>query len=345
MNHYYFGGTGGAGGPGYANGVGGAGGDGMGASLNWEIHGDVVMNNAYHRGESGIHILHHFVASAAIHNSADSYPQPRCHPETRTKMLDDLWEWALDPDPATTVLWLYGPAGAGKSAIMQSLASQLKDAGRLGGSFFFKRGDATRGNAKTLFATIAYQVALSVPALRTPISQIVESDPSIVALSLEVQMRDLIFEPCRSNKNRDPIMMLIDGLDECEGHNIQVEILRIIRQLPSQEPSPLRFIIASRPEPHIREVVDAPPYPEVRRLNVEQSFHDVHKYLSDEFTRIHHEHDTMKNIPLPWPSWEILWELVYKSSGHFIYASTIIKFIDDKNYYEGPWRTKAFVIV
>ncbi|KAJ6484249.1 hypothetical protein C8R45DRAFT_1099386 [Mycena sanguinolenta] len=40
----------------------------------------------------------------------------------------------------------------------------------------------------------------------------------------------------------------------------------------------------------------------------------------------------MRNIPLPWPSWNILRGLVENSSGHFIYASTIIKFIDDKNY-------------
>ncbi|KAJ6471559.1 hypothetical protein C8R45DRAFT_1104524 [Mycena sanguinolenta] len=242
-------------------------------------------------------------------------------------------EWALDPDPKPTVLWLYGPAGAGKSAIMQTLAGRLKDAGVLGGSFFFKRGHAARGNARTLFATLASQLALNVRSLRTPISQIVESDPSIVALSIEVQMRKLVFGPCRSSTNRDPIMILIDGLDECEGHDIQVEILRIIRQLPSQEPSPLHFIIASRPEPHIREVFNTRLYSgHYRSVNVEQSFDDVHKYLSDEFARIHREHDTMGNIPLPWPSADVLEKLVHNSSGHFIYASTIVKFIDDKNY-------------
>ncbi|KAJ6471543.1 hypothetical protein C8R45DRAFT_908394 [Mycena sanguinolenta] len=333
MNNYINGGRGGGGGEGRGSGTGGAGGHGMGPSLNFDIQssGNFTVNNVQQR-ERGIDILHRAVALEAIHNSAESFPQPRCHPETRTTMLEDLQVWALDPNPETTVLWLYGPAGAGKSAIMQTLAGQLKDGGVLGGSFFFKRGHARRGNARTLFTTLAYQLALNVRSLRTPISQIVESNPSIVALSVGVQMRNLILEPCRSNRNRDPIIILIDGLDECEGHNIQLEILRIIGQSSSQEPCPLRFIIASRPEPHIREVVDAPLYLEVRRLNVEQSFEDVHKYLRDEFSRIHREHDTMKSIPLPWPSSEILWGLVQKSSGHFIYASTIIKFIDDKNY-------------
>ncbi|KAJ6456892.1 hypothetical protein C8R45DRAFT_781367, partial [Mycena sanguinolenta] len=116
---------------------------------------------------------------AAIHDSAESFPQPKCHPETRTKMLDDLRKWALESYPNTTILWLYGPAGAGKSAIMQTLARQLQDAGRLDGSFFFKRGHATRGNGQALFTTIAYQLGLNVSWLRTQIFGTVENNPSI----------------------------------------------------------------------------------------------------------------------------------------------------------------------
>ncbi|KAF7372976.1 putative nwd2 protein [Mycena sanguinolenta] len=306
MYNYIIGGSGGAGGGGYERGVGGAGGYGMGPSLNFDICpiGNFTMNNNVWQGERGIDIMHRTVALEAIHNSAESYPQPRCHPETRTRMLKDLRDWTSDPDSETTVLWLYGPAGVGKSAIMQTLAGQLKDAGVLGGSFFFKRGHATRGNAKTLFTTVAYQLALSVPSLRAPISQIVESDPSIVALSIEVQMQNVISKPSRSNWNfnQDSIIILIDGLDECEGHNIQVQILRLIQQSSSQDPSPLGFIIASRPEPHICQVFDSSSF-HYRPFNIEQSFHDVRKYLRDEFSRIHRDHLTMQNVSLPWPEY------------------------------------------
>ncbi|KAJ6456916.1 hypothetical protein C8R45DRAFT_1221981 [Mycena sanguinolenta] len=191
MNHYHFGGTGGAGGPGYANGVGGTGRDGMGASLNWDIHGDVIMDG----GERGIHILHRAAALGAMCVSAESFPQPRCHPETRTRMLEDLHNWALDRDPQHKILWLHGPAGAGKSAIMQTLSRKLGDAGRLGASFFFKRSDPARGNGKALFATIAYQLAINVPWLRVKISQTVENNPSIVQRTIEPQMIKLISEP------------------------------------------------------------------------------------------------------------------------------------------------------
>ncbi|KAJ6479143.1 hypothetical protein C8R45DRAFT_872950, partial [Mycena sanguinolenta] len=237
------GGQGGSGGDGHANGTGGAGGHGMGPSLSFDISvghftmhnnvhggddfevgdenavgkdpsrsGPLIHQNIHQYGDRGIDILHRTVASAAIHDSAESYPQPKCHPETRTKMLKDLHRWALDENARQKILWLYGPAGAGKSAIMQTLARQLEDARRLGSSFFFKRGDPIRGNGKTLFVTIAYQLALSVPYLRTQISRIAENDPSIVRRTIETQMTKLISEPCRSYRNDGHVTILIDGL-------------------------------------------------------------------------------------------------------------------------------------
>ncbi|KAJ6471473.1 hypothetical protein C8R45DRAFT_836390, partial [Mycena sanguinolenta] len=274
-------------------------------------------------------------ALAAIHDSAESFPQPKCHPDTRTKMLEYLYEWAVGRNAQFDILWLHGPAGAGKSAIMQTLASRLQAAGKLGGCFFFKHGHATRGNGRTLFATIAYQLALSVSWLRAPICQSVETDPSIVSAnsgSIETQMQRLIYQPCRLHANRSPVTIIIDGLDECEGPDIQKEILCAIRNSILEGPIPLRAIVASRPEPHIREAFDSRSYLH-RRFNVEQSFDDVRKYLCDEFLRIRLQHfQTMSSIPSPWPLPHVLEELVSKSSGHFIYASTIVKFIDDKNY-------------
>ncbi|KAF7378193.1 putative nwd2 protein [Mycena sanguinolenta] len=336
MNNHFVGGTGGAGGESHGNGMGGRGGEGIGASLNCDIRvrdGNFIMNNAYHHGSRGIEILHRTVALEAIHDSTDSFMEPKCHPETRTEMLKDLSDWAGDTHPKTTTLWLYGPAGAGKSAIMRTLATQLHEDGRLGGCFFFKRGHATRGNAKTLFTTIAYQLALNVESLWTPISKVVEKNPSIVARSMATQMQELISKPCCAHEHHDPIVILIDGLDECDGYGVQGEILRTIRNASSNHPILLRFIVASRPEPEISKMFPLPDHSRnYRRFNVEQSFDDVRKYLREEFSRIHRDHSTMAHIPSPWPEPNVLGELVRKSSGYFIYASTIIKFIDDENY-------------
>ncbi|KAJ7798155.1 hypothetical protein B0H13DRAFT_1674146, partial [Mycena leptocephala] len=257
-------------------------------------------------------------------------PQPKCHPETRTEMLEQLHKWSFKTDSQSSVLWLHGPAGAGKSAIAQSFCQRLEAEGRLGASFFFKRGHPSRGTGNRLFPTIAYQLALCLPELKQPISQIVENNPSIVDRALSTQLQKLITEPCRHSLCSRTLVIVIDGLDECEGQDIQQ---KIICSIGNQGLLPLRFFISSRPEPHIHEIFLGMLNNLHCPLNVNQSFEDVRKYLCDEFARIHREHyATMARVPHRWPSLDIIDKLVDKSSGYFIYASTVIKFIDDKNF-------------
>ncbi|KAJ7616558.1 hypothetical protein FB45DRAFT_757236 [Roridomyces roridus] len=127
-----------------------------------------------------------------MYDSAESFPQPRCHPETRRELLAHLSQ-RLD-DPKLRVLWLHGPAGAGKSAVMQTLCQRLQDAGRLGGSYFFKRGHPARSNGRVLFATLAYQLATLTPSLKSSISNRVEANPTLVSASIASQLQDLIVD-------------------------------------------------------------------------------------------------------------------------------------------------------
>ncbi|KAJ7738237.1 hypothetical protein DFH07DRAFT_85587 [Mycena maculata] len=319
--------------------------------------GNINNTHIQHHGEAGLHILHRGSAIDALHDSGERFPPPRCHPETRMELLDDVWNWVCGnesrrhttsawddyPDnwdqtaetrPDRKILWLYGPAGAGKSAVAQTLCQRLQEGGRLGGSFFFKRGHLSRGNAKKLFPTIAYQLAIVHPELNRAISQTVESDPATLDKSFSLQLEKLIVEPCCKALLDEPFCVVIDGLDECDSDIIQQEILRSISHAFHQSRIPLLFFIASRPEPHIQEVFNHPSVAGFHHsVNIQQSFHDVRKHLQDEFHRIHGEHsETMATVPLPWPSTAVLDHLVEKSSGYFIYAATIIRFIDDKDF-------------
>ncbi|KAF8193822.1 hypothetical protein K438DRAFT_1505217, partial [Mycena galopus ATCC 62051] len=81
-----------------------------------------------------LHILHHASAGDAFHDLAERYPQPMCHPEMWTRLLNDLWSWAPH---SSKILWLHGPAGSGKSTVVQTFCQKLEDRAQLGGSFFF----------------------------------------------------------------------------------------------------------------------------------------------------------------------------------------------------------------
>ncbi|KAJ7894592.1 hypothetical protein B0H14DRAFT_736986 [Mycena olivaceomarginata] len=251
-------------------------------------------------------------------------------------MVKDLYDWATGSETTQPVGWLYGPAGAGKSAVMQTLARQLQANNRLGGSFFFKRGHTTRGHAEALFVTLAYQLALHNDALKNQISQIVNEDSSITKQNMKDQLRKLIVEPYAKLKEEEKnavraFILLVDGLDECDNKLAQKEVLRLIQDVASEPNTALRFLVASRPESHIREALGPNLRPTIRSFNIRQSFDDVRTYFQDNFERIHHDHEkTMRSIPTPWPPEKVMKALVEKSSGYFIYAATVIKFVDDE---------------
>ncbi|KJA20451.1 hypothetical protein HYPSUDRAFT_142186, partial [Hypholoma sublateritium FD-334 SS-4] len=188
------------------------------------------------------------IAPSAFHNSADRHDPPKCHPRTREAILRKILDWARDPHNLQLLMWIYGPAGAGKSAIMQTLAGILEELGILGGSFFFFRGAAQRNEKTHLIATLAYQLSLSIPNFQHYIAETIDRDPSIFSRTLAVQMKALVTDPMFAAARDDPhsnqwcYVMLVDGLDECSPPESHKEIITLLSESTT---SPFRFIVAS----------------------------------------------------------------------------------------------------
>jgi hypothetical protein len=286
-------------------------------------------------------LSHAAVLEALFDYTGTGHPQPRCHPETRQKILDNMCKWVTNNKPKTPILWLSGAAGAGKSAIMRTTCQRLQDAGYLVGSFFFKRGDPIRDNANVLFTTLAYQLTSHSVDLHQSILQYVKTDPAIVKKDIEVQLGKLIVQPCLGLEHSTPVILLIDGLDECGDPNAQKQIMNLIGNTARRYPLTIQFIVASRPEAHIGEYLKEKLFSGVQCAYIEPSFTDVQTFLRAEFTRIHQTHSAMKDVPAPWPSDGNLDSLVQKSSGYFLYTSTVIKCVDNKH----SWPTERLKLI
>jgi hypothetical protein len=160
--------------------------------------------------------------SEILHDSADSLPRLRSQPESRTQMQSDtILRWWNDS--SHSVLWL--PEHWSGTLVVRNLCQSLEDSNRLGGAFFFQKDHPTRGNAKQLFSTLAYQLALKNRHLKPVISQCVEDDPSVVGRHMSVQLRKLVVDPLKTLRDSGPQIFVIDGLDECDTPDTQVEIL------------------------------------------------------------------------------------------------------------------------
>ena len=251
-----------------------------------------------------------------------------------------MFEWVTNLLRTSSVLWLRGPAGAGKTAIAQTFCEMIEKEGYLAGSFFFSRTVHGRNTAQYLFATIAYQLAIARPEIGERIEKAVASDPSITTKSIEIQLQKLIIEPLKGiDLSTRPTVIVIDGLDECEGESIQSYILQTFGSVFQHGVFPICFVISSRPEPWIRAEFDygqlarntwqisldqTPEVDEDVRTSLESGFADI---LNNPAHR-----QSMMNVPMPWPSPEDIDKLVDWSSGQFIYSTTILKFVGDPNF-------------
>jgi len=280
----------------------------------------------------GIQALSQAISHGAMHDSAERDPPPRCHPGTREKATEDIVRWIEEPTPSSAVLWISGRAGVGKSALMQRIAEL--DEIYFGGCFFFRRGTPGCNVKDHLFSTLAYQLATNVHGMVEPIDQAMMRDFSLPKRSAAVQLKRLIIEPIRLLPiPARPTIIIIDGLDECEDFNSQRDILTLIGQVTMDPNVAIRFIVASRPEHQIGDMFNKEPlFSRTRRLVLDEGYDtaaDIERYLRDKFDEIYScNRDIMPDVKTPWPLKDELQRLVWRASGQFIYAATVIKFVN-----------------
>ncbi|KAJ7086833.1 hypothetical protein B0H15DRAFT_342144 [Mycena belliarum] len=295
------------------------------------VSGNITNLSIASHGQNGLDILYCSVAADALYNSAERPPEPSCHPGTRESVLERLREWSIDASSEGTLMWLHGCAGVGKSAVAQAFAAHCDENSILGASFFFQRGNAARGTWKHFFPTLAYQLACAFPELRMAIQQVVEADRLIVGQAMRLQFQKLIVQPLKRAPPTIKPIIIVDGLDECDDRHAQVLLLELVVEALRDHPFPVRFLLASRPEPPIREVLDNLDICRYCGLRPDgTAFAEIQQYYLDEFTRIRQAHLSRGTVlDADWPGPVAIEQLVEKSSGTFIYASTVLRYVDD----------------
>ncbi|KAJ3517087.1 hypothetical protein NMY22_g14045 [Coprinellus aureogranulatus] len=299
------------------------------------------------------------VAHGAAHDSAErGFDAPKCHPETRIAVQQEIMSWiehgSRDANPRK-IMWLSGPAGSGKTAIAGAIADECQDRGWLAASFFFSAfaGSPQRRMKRFLVPTLVYHLIHheTIPDLKGHILSAIADNPSIFRKRLERQLKVLILDPIRNlsvvaDRDAWPKVIVIDGLDECdvelrafidrehrdrdlhrEKESIHREILSVLAQAVAEPTFPFRIFLASRPESAIADFFHSSPGLALE-LFLDDKYNpnaDITLFLEAKFAELRRQFSLGES----WPSKDTIALLVKEASGQFIYAATVIRFIQD----------------
>jgi hypothetical protein len=242
------------------------------------------------------------------------------------------------------VFWLNGLAGTGKSTIAQSFSEAVAADGSLGASFFCSRDYLDRRELKNIFPTLAHQLACRYPHFRDRIVTSIKKDPTLAHTSLISQFENLLVDPL--SEEDGPCVIIIDALDECIDDQPSSAILSVLGRFVKQLPL-VKFFITGRPEPRIRSGFRLPllePLTQIFLLHeVELSSvnDDIRLHLTQRLTAIAKQRSDL-DLSDPWPHDDEIKALTKKSSGLFIFASTLVRFVASE-YHEPNERLQLVV--
>jgi hypothetical protein len=221
----------------------------------------------------------------------------QCLQGTRTEILSEITEWVKSTgDNVPRVLWLSGPAGKGKSAIAHTIAKWFEDAGGLGSCYSFDRQREADRRHEKIFSTIARDLADRDPGMRRALADAVRAASSLkTTADIIQQWQKLLIEPLKmsSGSTGEPIVIMIDALDESGGVETRRDLLRILagkHQNPTVPkitnlPGNFRFIVTSRPLGDINDEFHGVQH--IRQMSMDDipiavAESDIHTYLSKE---------------------------------------------------------------
>lgn len=286
-----------------------------------------------------------FVACGALHDSSERGPDaPKCHPETRTAVQRDILSWIQHCEQdliPKRILWISGPAGTGKTALVGTIADEYYKRGLLAASFFFSAssGAVNRRSKKFLIPTLVYSLLQhqAIIGFKREVLAAIERDPVVFQKHLDQQIDTLILNPLRkverlSDRRNWPDVVIIDGLDECQGEgessrdSAQKEILCALSRACADPAFPFCIIVASRPEPGIVHFFTSLPGL-IHDIFLDDKYDpdsDIRRFLEATFSDIRRRFKLL----LSWPPEGIIDSLVKEASGQFIYVVTCMKFLE-----------------
>ncbi|KAH8825998.1 WD40 repeat-like protein [Flagelloscypha sp. PMI_526] len=254
-------------------------------------------------------------------DAAQKLGRRECTPNTRLSILREIISWAQDNNHPllSSLFWIFGLAGTGKSTIAQSVCEKLEKEGLLASSYFCSLQLDSR-NSKRIVPTIAYHLAARYPIFKRNLASKLREDPECAFARISSQFRDLLCGPWSlftkdaEAELQHKCVVVIDALDECDNGD---EVLRVILDAVDRDELPgIRFLATSRPVDALMQKAL-----EMRR-GPQIALHEVKKDEVSGDIRLFMEEQLQGKVE---PA--TIHQLTARADGLFIFASTLVKHV------------------
>ncbi|KAK7001114.1 hypothetical protein R3P38DRAFT_3612589 [Favolaschia claudopus] len=242
-----------------------------------------------------------------------------CLQGTRKDTVTEITARLASRSETSNIIWLYGVAGCGKSALASTVAQFFRNLHQLGSFVFFKRDDASNSDVVGVVHHIAHRIAESNTHVRKALCDALAADATLTDADYRTQFQKLLVEPLTAAAPYicGPVVIVIDALDE---------YLHPPSLTWQNCPPPFRLLVTSRPDMDIVRAFRSGPHIASQQVEIgtEDATKDILLYLRQRIDTRCRDRQVAKS---DWPAEGDIQLLAAYTGGLFVWASTAYKFM------------------
>ncbi|KAM7210541.1 hypothetical protein V8F06_014077 [Rhypophila decipiens] len=223
-----------------------------------------------------------------------------------------LVKWINGPTDSSSLLWIHGLPGSGKSILSSYVIDHLAQNGYACQYFFIRQGDSRKRSFSALLRSIAFQITQSDPLFLRAIARV---SANLALRGADARtiwqriFRSILFTQARS----EPMFWVIDGFDECDDVRTGIKLLTEVLNLPAS----IKILVTSRWNPEIEGALKrlAPTHGEVlETITMQKNADDCQRFIELELDWSH----------IPEFQQRISEQLLLQAEGNFLWTRLTI---------------------
>ena len=229
------------------------------------------------------------------------------HEGSRKWLLDKVENWFTDQDSDSRVMILTAGPGVGKSVFAAKVCQVYQEKSLLAACHFCKFNYTDLSNPKTMLESLSSHMCDNVPGFKEKLAEQLRRRHS--KNTITDTFRVLLNDPLHALDEREPMMIVIDGLDESETDG-KSELLDLLAKDFPHLPECVKILITSRPELPVREKLAHLDPVEIKPGDVNND-QDLEDFLGKHLSGVKLEEDAVTR-------------LVEKCQGSFLFAYHVV---------------------